>query len=145
MQAEYTFTSNEIKQLANLTRLWATGIVKIDARRYSKKVRAWARLFNLIKMVDGRYWTDGRHFDACRELPPAVLFEILKPAIERSSGYSINKAPEWECLNVYPATSHHNTNRDLVSRETALYRLHMAGLIWFQAMGSVWRIEIREG
>jgi hypothetical protein len=136
------FTEQEINQLAALTKTWAQGDCQIDARKFKKSVLKWAIHFGLLRLVDDRLWTGDSNFDAINCLPPSVIFNILKPALEARTGFTINRAQEWKDLCVYPSGNRFETVRDLQLREQFLLKLDFAGLINFHSAGQIWRIEI---
>lgn len=74
-----------------------------------------------------------------------VLWEILKPALQQHSGYSITTNAVWRKLGLYErgrGVLHRPEHLETMQR--CLIRLAAYQYIWFQAAGEVWSIDIRK-
>lgn len=128
----FVFSSDEIDQIANLMSAWVANL-KIDQRKLSKQVRKYARSFGLVP-ARGEF-VMSVNVDPLNDLPIEALWRLVKPMIEKSSGYSIIKDRAW-------AHSLNLNKDDIAGREAILYKLDRAGYINFNAIGSIWRIDI---
>lgn len=109
-----------------------------DMRRVSKFSRNWLKAMLLIK--PGKMGWSVVTYMNWRDLPAAVLHEIMKPALESTSGLNgLSVRKEWEALNIFPAISRSHSNKDAMEMFNVMCELHQAGYINFQSAGSIWR------
>lgn len=167
----WQFSDKEIDQIVKLVQKWATGsLTPIDRRRYSKQVLDYAERYKLIKKgsdmkmkpfldendnmgmrlpdwvkPDRYHISDDDIFDPAWNLPQEVLYQILKPALEKSSGRSIVRSKVWLQLNIAPeGHKWHNGFDDIKRMMNILNNLMSWNYIIFQYAGDIWRIELTE-
>lgn len=153
---EDNFSEKEIDQLCALVKRWSIQDIyrPIDARKFTKHVKDWARSYWLLEQRGKRLYVtccsnyknvSGLAFYV-RLLPIEVIWNIVKPMIgdAESIGWSIGNKPEWETLDIYPRKSKYHTDKDEQQMIDILLLLSQHHYIYFQIAGSVWDIRIEK-
>lgn len=128
----WDFDAKEIQQIVGLMIAWVANL-KIDQRKLSKQVRKYARAYGLAP-ANGEFVLSV-NIDPLNDLPVEALWRLVRPMIEKSSGYTIVNDRAW-------AHSLNLDKDDIAGREAILYKLDRAGYITFNSSGSIWRIDI---
>lgn len=133
-------TQAEIKQYADIYMRWWNRDKYAIPVRYSWRVKSDMEMRKFI-VNRGAVHSRTRHINTdyisrdITDLPDAVIWHMLKPTIEKYTGYSITTDRIW----IYDCNFYEG---DTLAIEKLLIRLHMAGFITFYSAGSIWRIEI---
>lgn len=181
----FEFTEKEIDQILSLIDGWVAGLNSpIDRRRYTKNVLKYAHHYGLLCLGSelpkrysyetGEYETpkeglrnpdrsfyhrDSRAFDFLTDCPVEVLWKLVEPIIDESSGYyTILKHRGWRRLNMWCSQDREwerynewelkENNRKVYWRDeryipfmrSVLNRLSVYGYIIFQYAGTIWQV-----
>jgi hypothetical protein len=148
-----TFNKKQTGQITELVKRWASADIyqPIDKRKFDRQVVKYALEKNILETrKNNRTYIrrDASWFDPERDLMPELLYAIICEHIfdfesGESTGYSITKNKGWNILNVFERGSVHNTAGDIEVMRRMFGKLMLAGLVWFQTAGTIWRIEKR--
>jgi hypothetical protein len=169
----WSFSDQEIEQIVELTRLWASGSnlpINRKRQRLSKAVVEYAVSTGLLiwrckhGIEDERRWGDCERcrtrsenwrlvvpknlhrFNCCYDLPNEALWRIVNRDILGGRdyvGYSAADSRGWYTLNIYPERANGWTRRDLEDMLHILTHLDVAGYVSFQCCGNVWDLRPR--
>lgn len=179
------FSEKEIGQIIDLIDRWLSGSNNpIDRRKYTKNVIKYASMFGLICLgsdlkkeynyktqeyetpIEGvrqpsRYFfrRESRAFDFLTDCPVEVLWRLVEPIVDGSSGYhTILHHRGWHRLNMWCAQDREwerynewewkENNRKVYFRDekfipfmmSVLNKLSVYGYIIFQHAGSIWQV-----
>jgi hypothetical protein len=181
----FDFSEKEIDQILSLIDGWCAGLNRpIDRRRYTKNVVSYAHRFGLLclgselkhrynyqtqetelpemgKKYPNRYFfeRESRKFDFLHDCPIEILWRLVEPIIDESSGYyTILKHKGWGRLNMWCSQDSEwerynewelkENNRKVYWRDeryipfmmSVLNRLSVYGFIIFQYAGTIWQV-----
>jgi len=155
----WNFNDKEIDQIVTLVKQWASGSgMPIDRRKFTRNVIDYARARGIIALGDHcrkwngelewyvrskkRYYinSDLGKFHPRWCLPQEAIYRLVKPMLEKHSGFSITSNKGWHDLNIYCSKDHLFTNKSIEEMMDILNLLASWGYLIFQYAGSIWCI-----
>lgn len=127
-----------VVQLITAVRLFSLG-APLHIQGLGEQAKRMALEMGMIEQ--GKKYRYRELFVPHQDAPVWLLWELFRAVIDDGIGFSINKSAVWMELNIYPAGSRFETDRDMNYRMETLARLMHAGFIEWRAQGSVWEVR----